>query len=110
MPELTLDAYLTMGDTYTYLYSEFIYLKNYINSIGEKPRYEQINSLIENLEKKESPKNQTVKVLISIFYLLLEHEEETYAGDEGFNFLKFKVMIPYAKSINSPILLSALLK
>lgn len=96
-----------MGETYTYLYSEFIYLKYHINKIGEKPRYEQILSLQEDLEKVKQPK-QTNQILISIFYLLLNHSVENYSI-EPLKFIKFKLRLKHARSLCSPVVLNCLL-
>jgi hypothetical protein len=108
MAKYTLDSYYTLGDTYLVLYSEFIYVKNFINKIGDKARYEQITSLQEELEKVKNSK-KIVKILMSMYYLLLDFTAAQHE-DTDKKFIQFSLMQKHAKSLNSPLVFNCILQ
>ena len=105
---LTLDSYLLMGDTYTYLYGEFTYLKTQVNKFGDIPPQQQIQQLLRDLEDKNQTTKQIQHILLSIFYLILDYNEEEY--ETGLKYLKFKIIAPHAKILCSQQFIITLLE
>ena len=103
----TLTYYYSLSDAWPILYSEIIYIKYHLQKIGENDRKDQILVLIDELEKVQE-EDQTQKILISIFYLLIEHNEIFSEVDHP-KTIKFHARADLCKTLNSTFFLQLIL-